>query len=422
MKKILLIFSLLIIVFNIYAQEEFNYDESKVTSFTLPDPLVLHGGRKVKTAKSWEKKQRPRILKMFEEQMFGKTPEGLKITGSRTLEESAVTPFKNGKRKQIEMVLNQNGRDLRIQMLMYLPINVAKAPLFLGYNFNGNHAVCKDVDVLITDSWCENNPSAGIGNHQFTEQSRGIESQRWSIQMILDAGYGVATMYYGDVDPDRNDFSDGVHPFSYREGQIKPTPGQWGSIAAWAWGLSQALDCLEKEPSVDASRVTMLGHSRLGKTALWAGALDPRFALVISNESGCGGAALSKRNFGETVKRINTSFPHWFCDNFKAYNDNEQNLPFDQHELIALIAPRPVYISSAQEDLWADPKGEYLGGYYASPVYQLYGKKGLESEEPPPVSHPVMNQIGYHIRPGKHNVTNYDWEQFIKFADIHLKN
>jgi hypothetical protein len=421
MRKFLLFLVLLMIVISTQAQEEFNYDESKVSSYILPDPLLFPHGRKVKTVKSWENKRRPQILKLFEEQMFGKIPAGLKITSSRTREESAVTPYKNGRRKQVEMELNQKGRELRIQILIYLPANVDKAPLFLGYNFNGNHAVSKDADVFITDSWCENNPSAGISNHQFTEQSRGIESKRWPIQMILDAGYGVATIYYGDVDPDRNDFTDGVHPFSYAEGQAKPLPGQWGSISAWSWGLSQALETLEKEPAVDASNVIVLGHSRLGKTALWAGALDPRFALVISNESGCGGAALSKRNFGETVKRINTSFPHWFCDNFKAFNSNEQNLPFDQHELIALIAPRPVYISSAQEDLWADPKGEYLGGYYASPVYQLYGKKGLESDEPPPVSQPVMNRIGYHMRPGKHDVTNYDWEQFIKFADLHLK-
>jgi hypothetical protein len=422
MKKSVLLFYLLVMVLSLSAQDEFNYDESKVASYVLPDPLLFPGGRKVKTVKSWENKRRPQILKLFEEQMFGKIPAGLKITSVRTREESNDTPYKNGKRKQVEMVLEQKGRELRIQMLMYLPANVLKAPLFLGYNFNGNHAVTKDADVYITDSWCENNPSSGISNHQFTEQSRGLESRRWPVQMILDAGYGVATIYYGDVDPDRNDFTDGVHPFSYSEDQEKPLPGQWGSISAWSWGLSQALDYLENEPSVDASKVIVLGHSRLGKTSLWAGALDPRFALVISNESGCGGAALSRRIFGETVKRINNSFPHWFCDNFKAYNDNEQNLPFDQHELIALIAPRPVYISSAQEDLWADPKGEYLGGYYASPVYQLYGKKGLESVEPPPVSQPVMNQIGYHVRPGKHDVTTYDWEQFIKFANIHLKD
>jgi hypothetical protein len=421
MKKFLLLFYMLVMVLSIRAQDEINYDESKVTSFILPDPLLFPGGRKVKTVKSWENKRRPQILKLFEEQMFGKIPAGLKITSSRTREESDVTPYKNGKRKQIEMVLEQNGRELRIQMLMYLPINVVKAPLFLGYNSNGNHAICKDVDVFITDSWCENNSSAGIGNHQFTEQSRGLESRRWPVQMILDAGYGLATIYYGDVDPDCNDFSDGVHPFMHKEDQTKPLPDQWGSISAWSWGLSQAMETLENEPSVDASKVIVLGHSRLGKTALWAGALDSRFALVISNESGCGGAALSRRIFGETVKKINSSFPHWFCDNFKAYNDNEQNLPFDQHELIALIAPRPVYISSAQEDLWADPKGEYLGGYYASPVYQLYGMKGLESAEPPAVSQPVMNQIGYHVRPGKHDMTAYDWEQFIRFADLNLK-
>ena len=301
-------------------------------------------------------------------------------------------------------------------ILIYLPKNVEKAPVFLGYNFYGNHTVTDDVNVIISEAWSRDNPSFGIINNQLTEQSRGVRTNRWAIDKMLDAGIGLATIYYGEVDPDKDDFSDGIHPFFYVDNQQQPAASEWGSIAAWSWGLSRTMDYFETNNEVDENKVIVFGHSRLGKTSLWAGASDERFAGVISNCSGCGGAALSKRKFGETVARINTSFPHWFCKNFRNYNNNEEALPVDQHELLALIAPRPLYIASAEEDQWADPHGEFLSAFYASKVYDLFDKKGIPSDEMPNVNEPVQNTVAYHIRTGIHDVTDFDWEQYIKWA------
>ncbi len=402
------------------AQFEPNYDESKMPEFQIPDPLITFKGKAIKNSKQWEKKRRPELLDFFATNVYGKIPGKLKVSSVKILEQGEAYGGK-AVRKQVELSFEKNGKALDFTLLIYLPRNVQKAPVFLGYNFYGNHTITEDVHVIISDAWTLNNESFGIINNQLTEQSRGVRTSRWAIEKMLDNGFGLLTIYYGEVDPDRDDFTDGVHPLLYDDGQKKPAADEWGSIAAWSWGLSRALDYLEQDAQVDETKVVVFGHSRLGKTSLWAGANDQRFAAVISNDSGCGGAALSKRKIGETVGRINNVFPHWFADNFNEYNNNEEALPVDQHELLALIAPRPLYVASAEEDTWADPKGEFLSAYYATPVYELYGKEGIPSDIMPKVNQPILNTVAYHIRTGGHDVKEYDWEQYIKWAKEQLK-
>jgi len=406
----------------VYAQREnVISDESKVPAYQLPDVLTRFNGRKVKTSKVWFNKQRPEILKFFTTEVYGKVPGKMNISEVKIRETSDKALNGLAIRKQVSLIFRKDSLNLEVNVLMYLPRVQQKVPVFLAYNFTGNHAVYNDPAIRLTESWVADNPSLGIINNQVTEQSRASASNRWPVEEIIKAGYGLVTVYYGDVDPDKNDFTDGIHPFFYKPNQVKPRYDEWGSIAAWAWGLSRVMDYLETDRLVDVTKVAVLGHSRLGKTALWAGATDQRFAMVISNESGCGGAALSKRKFGETVQIINTSFPHWFCGNFLKYNDNEELLPVDQHMLLALIAPRPLYVASAEGDKWADPKGEFLSAKYASVVYELLGGEGLPVKKMPAVNKPVMGTIGYHIRSGKHDLTTYDWTQYIKFADKHFK-
>ncbi len=413
-----LIFIILIFIAKDIQSQNFqpNYDENKVPDFEIPDPLISFDQKRITNTREWEKIRRPELMEFFSSNVYGKSP-GEKLDASYRIVEHSEEAFNEKvNRKQVTVSLENKGMKIDFTILLYLPNHKDKVPVFLGYNFYGNHTITDDPNVIISKAWVRNNESINISNHQLNEESRGVRSYRWAVDRIIDEGFGLATIYYGEVDPDRNNFDDGIHPLFYSRGQKAPGNDEWGSIAAWAYGLSYAMDYLEKDPGIDKNKVIVFGHSRLGKTSLWAGATDQRFAAVISNNSGCGGAALSKRRYGETIKRINTNFPHWFCENFKKYNDNEESLPVDQHELLALIAPRPLYIASAEEDRWADPKGEFLSVFYASSIYELYGKTGITSNEMPPINQPIHNTIGYHIRTGGHDVTDYDWEQYIEWA------
>lgn len=393
------------------------------TSYILPGVLQSQSGKKITTVKDWEQIRRPEILKLFEENVQGKTPGNtipLKFI-TTSINPSALNG--TATRKQVRVYFSGDDK-YYMDILLYLPNNTPKpVPVFLGLNFGGNQAIHADTGILISSRWFRYAQAPAYVNHLATEASRGTQSSDWPVEKILAAGYGLATIYYGDLQPDSaGSVNAGIAPLFYKTGQTKPRDDEWGAIGVWAWGLRRAMDYLEADKLVDAKKVAVIGHSRLGKAAIWAGAQDKRFAIVISNNSGEGGAAITRRKYGETITAMNNAFPHWFSAMFKKYNDRENELPVDFHELLALVAPRPLYVASASEDQWADPAGEYLSAWHATPVYALYGLKGLDTNTPPGINQPVGNAaIGYHLRDGKHAMTVYDWEQYIRFADRFLK-
>lgn len=404
MKKILL-FSLVTLSLRLHAQEVvvngivINYDESKAGNLPLPGLLTPA----VKNAADWNNSRRPELLQLFATYMYGVYPgkpshmhTQVQLIDSNALNGTAIS-------KQVRLFLATGDHAPFMDILLFLPKAAKKpAPVFIGCNFRGNHTVSGEKNVLVKDV-----------AHPVEV---GLQERRWEAAKLIENGYALATYFYGDLEPDSTDgWKTGIR--STLQQELKTAPDAWAAIGVWAWGLSRLMDHLETEKAVDAKRVILTGHSRLGKAALWAAANDTRFAAVISNNSGEGGAALTRRWYGETIQFINTRFPYWFTETYKQYNKKPEALPFDQHMLLALIAPRPIYIASATEDLWTDPKGEFLCAKAAEPVYALFKQKGLGVTEQPAPDHPVGKRIRYHVRAGKHDILWYDWQQYIRFAN-----
>jgi hypothetical protein len=402
-----------------------NYDESKVLPYTLPDPLLARDGRRITTTNEWTTLRRGEILKDFRDLMYGHTPKlPIKLRAETTAtRKDAVNGLAT--RTLVTLRFFDDPTAPSIHLMLYVPNNNSAkkpAPVFLGLNYFGNASLEKDPTIPLSDRWMRPSADMGIVNNRATAATRGVHASRWPLELALQRGYAVATFYYGDVEPDHLEgWRDGIRGYALKlANRTERNPDEWGALGAWAWGLSRALDYLETNPTVDARNVAMFGHSRHGKATLWAGAQDERFALVISNNSGEGGASLARRNFGENIA-YSIAHASWrYCDKFRDFTDRPQALPFDQHTLLALIAPRPLYVASATEDALADPKGEFLSAAHAEPVYKLFNRPALGTTEWPKPDHPIGDTIRYHLRTGPHDITRYDWEQYLTFADRHF--
>ena len=394
-----------------------NYDESKVPTYTLPDALLKTDGSRIANAYEWMNFQRPKILELYKRELYGETlprPDAVRFE-LLTEKKDAL----NGKaiRREIRCSSEMaSGTKHQFDILLYIPKDVrGRVPVFVGMNFKGNHTAANEKDVTFTGA-----------PENCSDDQRGSQSQRMCFEEVLSRGYASVTACYEDVLPDPypfdpNPWDKGVFGLLFDERERSGLHERYSMIGAWAWGLSRIADYLETDPHIDVGRMAVHGHSRLGKTALWAGATDLRFGLVISNDSGCGGAALYRRRFGETPLAMAYNFPNWFVAAHNKYVENEDAMPFDQHMLLALMAPRPVCVASATEDLWADPRGEYLSAYHAGSVYRLFGAAGLLSEDMPMPDTPLTGAISYHLRKGKHDQNEKDWSHYLDLADMSFK-
>jgi hypothetical protein len=393
-----------------------NYDEDQVGRYTLPDPFVCNDGTRATNAETWFAKRRPEILESYRSEIFGRSPDAGTNVAFNIWEAATNALDGTATRKQVEINFSGTADGPFAHLLLYTPAGKASSPTFLCFNFSGNYTVNTDAAVAIFPNWNGKTGQPAMPKNPV----RGSAAQNWEISQTLARGYGIAIICYNEIEPDLPNgtgFKYGVH-----KNFPPPGPDGWGSIGAWAWGASRALDYLETDKDVDGKRVMIFGHSRLGKTALWCGAQDTRFAGVIANCSGEMGAALSRRNYGETVDDVAKHFPYWMARNFQKYAGHWNDLPVDSHFLVSLIAPRPLFLSTGSEDRWGDPHGEFLAARAATPVYELLGHTGISETNFPALDHAIQHDIAFNCHTGKHDVLPADWDNFLDFADAHFSS
>ena len=392
-----------------------NYDESKVPTYTLPDPLVLQNGKPVETPKIWYQKRRPEILSLFESEQFGKAPKRNKAR-FKVFEKGTLAFNNKAIRKQVTIYFTQDTAHYKADLLLYLPAQAEKpAPVLVQIGFSPNSLAVNDPGVKEGMMWNREGKRVSA--------SEGRRFGSLDVEKIISNGIGVATIYYGDIEPDfAKGLPYGIRGHYLKSGANEPASDEWGAIAAWAWGLSSVMDYLETDQQVDSKKVAIYGVSRLGKTALWTGAQDQRFGMVIASCSGEGGAALSRRQYGETIKHMtdSTRYLYQFSRNRARYGDDPGTSPVDGHMLISLIAPRPLLLLTGDTDNWSDPKGEFVAAVAAEPVYELLGKKGLETQVWPAAGTPILHDLGYYMHAGGHGTLPADFDIILDFMKMHF--
>ncbi len=412
----------------------------------LPNPLMMLDGTKVTTKEQWEKQRKPELKALFQHYMYGRLPPTPTKQSYTELfrDEKAL----GGKATLVEVriTFEQPALSQPLYVLLAIPNHVKQPPVFIGMNFCGNHTLLDDSRIHLPEGWCRNT-CAGVVDSKATEKGRAGQKDVWNIDLIIDRGYALASFYCGDVDSDNTDMTDGIGPAFYKPGQTTAAADDAGTIMLWAWGFHRVVDLVEQygKDALDSKRIAVVGHSRNGKTALLAGAFDERIAVVIPLQSGCGGAAPSRNTDtrAEQVRQINASFPHWFNGNFKQFteaveipanansakrreltnqfSEKTNRLPFDQHCLVALCAPRPVLFPNAEDDLWANPSGQLEILKAATPVYELLGAEGISPDAKAEMNKLTDSRLGYFMRLGSHAMTRADWEAFVNYGDKWLK-
>jgi hypothetical protein len=394
-----------------------NFDESKVGQYTLPDPLRFSNGQPVKTASDWMNKRRSEIVRLYEEDQFGRIPEHPVDISYDLFDKGTAAYHGAAKRKQVTVHFTKDPSGPKADVLIYLPAGATKpVPVLLTPSFIANSTIVSDPGVKQGEIWDKDKKRVPA-----PKESR---FSKLDVERICGQGIGVATVYYGDIDPDfEGGLAYGVRAAYLKPGQTQRAPDEWGTISAWAWGLSRILDYMETDGDIDAKRIGLFGVSRLGKTVLWTGAHDQRFSLVIASCSGEGGAALSRRNYGETIAHLTAPgrYPYQFCANYAKYAKDVDHFPIDGHMLVSLIAPRPLLLQTGDTDRWSDPKGEFLAAVAATPVYRLLGKTGITTDTMPPAGQPLFDTLSYFMHSGGHGALPSDWDVFLKFVGTHWK-